>query len=270
MFTLGLIGNNKEIQHCFRSLTDNQQDAICGIHIIEDTFDESSSQIQRPSFQSIEQFPSTTTGFLFLSEVNESITPITQAIKCSKNVFLASYCSITEQEVERLEKLSKEAQSCLVYLPSSDFINTYTNFTEMITYYVHREKSSTGITANKLVPLLYTDLLLLHKLTRHNIDRIKVPSSPRLMGKHAPFVFLASYANGLNASLIYHNHNNTNKYTLYNEQTATTMDIPNKADKKINLSNILELLRLSPSQLCQGHEHAIMRQVVKTIGELQK
>ncbi|MGM0549816.1 MAG: hypothetical protein ACQESW_01935 [Bacteroidota bacterium] len=232
MLTTGLIGTNKEIESFFSSLTKEQKRAVAGLHIIGDTYDECSAKLQKPSFQTLEHFPDETEVLLVLSGSEQSFQLAISGLKLGKDIVMAKYSDLDLEKIERLEKLSKEAERTFFLLPNTDFLQPPLDPETPHTYYIHRERYVSDIKEASLFPVLYTDLLQLYKLSKQGVDRIKVLSSPKLMNANSPITLLINFANGMHCSLVYSQASKRNLFILYQGQEVRTIEHPlNKPDE---------------------------------------
>jgi len=274
MFTLGLIGSNLDIKTFFSSLSQEQKKTVTGLQIIGDTYDECSAKLQKPPHQSIEHFTDETQVLIFLSETAQSFELAINGLKLGKNIILARYSYLDLDKIERLEKLSKEAERTVILLPTSDFLQRSTDTKTAHTFYIHRERHVANFHEASLVPVLYTDLLQIQNLSHHVIDRIKVLSSPKLMNEHSPITLSVSFTNGLHGTLVYSLASERNLFILYQGAEVKNIEQPLQAtaenDYRSEDATIVSKLLTNAFSQSGLHDAPIIKQALVCVKEMIK
>ncbi len=274
MFTLGLIGSNLEILSFFSTLSAKQKKMVAGVLITGDTFDECSPKIKKPAFSNVDDFSTDTEALLFLSESEQNFELVTSGLKQGKDIILAKYAYLDLEKIARLEKLGKEAERNFLLLPTSDFLQGRLSVDASHTYYVHRERQVPNFEESTLLPIIYTDLLRLHDLAAHAIDRIKTVAAPKLMNEHAPIALSVTFTNGLHCSLVYSQASKRNLFTLYHDQQVVNAECAiEKTKGTSNTSNdgklVNELLKNLP--VISGlHDTSLIKHAVLCVKEMIK
>lgn len=274
MFTLGLIGNNLDIQTFFSSLGGKQKKMVSGLLITGDTYDECSAKLKITAFSNIEDFSGNTEVLLFLSESEQNFNLATAGLKLGKDVILGRYTLLDLNKIERLEKLSKEADRNFLLLPNSDLLQGRLNSDNSHTFYVHRERHLADINEATLLPIIYTDLLRLHDLSAHAIDRIKIVAGPKLMNEDSPIALSVTFTNGLHCSLVYSNSSKRNLFILYHENKVVNLEEPiqNTNDTHYNSldANLVTEIIRNPPVISGLYDTSLIKQALLSVKEVIK
>jgi len=274
MFTLGLIGNNLDIQTFFSSLAAKQEKMVSGLLITGDTYDECSAKLKKTALSNIEDFSGSADVLLFLSESEQNFELATEGLKLAKDIILARYTLLDLNKIERLEKLSKEAGRNFLLLPNSDLLQGRLNSENNHTFYVHRERHLVDLNESTLLPIVYTDLLRLHDLSAHAIDRIKIVAGPKLMNEDSPIALSVTFTNGLHCSLLYSRSSKRNLFILYHENKVVNLEEPiqrlnDTHYNSLHANLVTEILR-NPPVVSGLYDTSLIKQALLAVKEMIK